>query len=508
MLAELINQRKKYFAAKRAEQRRNKPPTQAQQRTYMSNYIKNMRSYTLKHLRGYLFDEIKSLFEATMKMVNTFVPIEGEDDRAVPKLAAESSKRPTKEELDQESSKRFKNVLENHLGWQSYRDTDDELWKLQKHIHDITWRLYDTCGVHYVSTKDGVDIYMLIEREYPLSRESRDEIFDENRFSSIPRPKDVIPNSVESQRDDYSDDVPSEGLRDQVGSQYSYCYSIEEDPRSYNEAMQSRDATFWKEAIDDEIGSIMENNIWVLSDLPLGCKPLGCKWIFNRKMKVDGTINKFKARLVIQGFKQKEGIDYFDAYAPVACITTIILLLALAAVHNLVIHQMDVKTTFLNGDLDEKVYMKQPEGFVMPGEADVILGIKIKRENKGIVITQFQYIEKILKKFNHEDCSPVSTPMDPVEKLKPNTGKPVDQLEYSRAISCLMYAMTSTRPDIAYAVGRMRSIVCTGKEARMAKELDTRDSQFGQNQYTNFYHFDSVANWLKNHIVKWNNDNS
>ncbi|KAK2378173.1 hypothetical protein QL285_078757 [Trifolium repens] len=89
------------------------------------------------------------------------------------------------------------------------------------------------------------------------------------------------------------------------------------------------------------------------------------------------------------------------------------------------------------------------------GEADVILGIKIKRENKGIVITQSHYIEKILKKFNYENCSPVSTPMDPGEKLMPNIGKPVDQLEYSRAIGSLMYAMISTRPDIAYAVGKL-----------------------------------------------------
>ncbi|GJZ90312.1 hypothetical protein Tco_0662239 [Tanacetum coccineum] len=89
------------------------------------------------------------------------------------------------------------------------------------------------------------------------------------------------------------------------------------------------------------------------------------------------------------------------------------------------------------------------------GEADVILGIKIKRKNKGIVITQSHYIEKILKKFNREICSSVSTPMDPVEKLMQNTGKPVDQLEYSRAIGCLIYAMMSTRPDIAYAVGRL-----------------------------------------------------
>nr|GEW21326.1 retrovirus-related Pol polyprotein from transposon TNT 1-94 [Tanacetum cinerariifolium] len=177
--------------------------------------------------------------------------------------------------------------------------------------------------------------------------------------------------------------------------EHSNAYSIEEDPRTYNESMQSRDAAFWKEVYDDEIG---------------------CKWIFKRKMTVDGTIDKFKARLVIQGFRQKKGIDYFDTYAPVARITTIRLLLALAAIHNLVIHQMDVKTTFLNGDLDEEVYMKQPKGFVMPnnehkvymGEVDVILGINIKRENKGIVITQSHYIEKILKKFNREDCSPAS----------------------------------------------------------------------------------------------------
>nr|GEW71489.1 zinc finger, CCHC-type [Tanacetum cinerariifolium] len=232
---------------------------------------------------------------------------------------------------------------------------------------------------YVIEPNDSVSINSIIE--------SRDAIFDENCFYSIPRPKDIIPNSDESQRDDHSDDVPSEIF----------------EPR--------------KEAIDDEIRSIVENNTWVLSNLPPGCKPLGCKWIFKKKMKVDGTIDKFKARLVIQGFRQKEGIDYFDTYAPVARITTIRLLLALAAINNLVIHQMDVKTAFLYGDLDEEVYMKQPEGFVMPGnehkvfdktkkflssrfsmkdmgEANVILSIKIKRENKGLSLHNLTILRK------------------------------------------------------------------------------------------------------------------
>ncbi|GJY91339.1 zinc finger, CCHC-type containing protein [Tanacetum coccineum] len=138
--------------------------------------------------------------------------------------------------------------------------------------HSKVYRFY------VIEPNDSVSINSIIE--------SRDAIFDENRFSSIPKPKDIMPNSVESQRDDHSDDVPSEipkprkgkrvrkaksydydfqlylveGSRDHVGSQYSYCYSIEEDPRTYDEAMQSQDAAFLKEAIDNEIGSIMENN--------------------------------------------------------------------------------------------------------------------------------------------------------------------------------------------------------------------------------------------------------
>nr|GEX09709.1 retrotransposon protein, putative, Ty1-copia subclass [Tanacetum cinerariifolium] len=89
---------------------------------------------------------------------------------------------------------------------------------------------------------------------------------------------------------------------------------------------------------------------------------------YREAMKADGTIDKYKARLVIKGFRKREGLDYFDSYLPVMRITSVRMILAIAALRNLEVHQMDVKTVFLNGDLEEKIYMNQPEGFIAPGQ--------------------------------------------------------------------------------------------------------------------------------------------
>ena len=98
--------------------------------------------------------------------------------------------------------------------------------------------------------------------------------------------------------------------------------------------------------MNSEIESILQNHTWELVDLPLGCKPLGYMWIFKRKMKTDGSIDKYKARLVVKGYRQKEGLDYFDTYSLVTRITSIRMFIKISALYNLKIHQIDVKTVF------------------------------------------------------------------------------------------------------------------------------------------------------------------
>ena len=93
-----------------------------------------------------------------------------------------------------------------------------------------------------------------------------------------------------------------EGKGESIDNKIPYCYNTESDPITFEETMKSQDSTFWKEAINDEMDSIMGNQTRILVDLPPGSKPIGCKWIFKKKMKVDGTIDQFKARLVAKGF--------------------------------------------------------------------------------------------------------------------------------------------------------------------------------------------------------------
>ena len=143
---------------------------------------------------------------------------------------------------------------------------------------------------------------------------------------------------------------------------------IENEPSSYFEAISSLNTLLWKEAIKTEFDSILKNQTWELVNLPLGAKPIGYKWIFKRKYFPDGSIEKYKARLVAKGFSQKQNVDYFDTFAPITRISSIRILIALAFIHKLLIHQIDVKIAFLNGDLEEEIYMLQSKECIILGQ--------------------------------------------------------------------------------------------------------------------------------------------
>lgn len=140
-------------------------------------------------------------------------------------------------------------------------------------------------------------------------------------------------------------------------------HKIEMTPKTYEEAMTDKNATKWISAMEEEYRSLMVNDTWSLSQLPDGKKAVKCKWVFAIKKDQNGKPIKYKARLVAKGYSQTQGIDYQETFAPVVRYTSIRFLLALAAHRNLEITQMDAVTAFLNGKLNEEIYMEQPKHF-------------------------------------------------------------------------------------------------------------------------------------------------
>eukprot|EP00253_Pinus_taeda_P027342 PITA_27342 len=146
--------------------------------------------------------------------------------------------------------------------------------------------------------------------------------------------------------------------------------SEDEEPQTPAEAVDLEDGKLWKEAMIDEMASLHKNEAWDLVELPTGRKPIGSKWVFKKKTNAVGKVKKYKARLVAKGYSQVPRIDFGDIFSPVVKVASIRLLLSVAAAFDFEVEQMDVKTTFLHGDLEEEIYMKQPEGF----------GVKDKKE--------------------------------------------------------------------------------------------------------------------------------
>ena len=267
------------------------------------------------------------------------------------------------------------------------------------------YRILDSHSNVIIESRDVEFIENKFQRDSDLSKEltnntSIDPISSNNKRIQEESPMEVWRSEYARKAKTLHPDFISsdsiiflvEGNRNGVINKIPILLVVEDDPKTYKEAMLSRDVIFWKEAINDEMDSLLCNNTWKIVDLPPGSKVIGCKWVFRRKYNTNVSIQTFKARLVAKGFRQKEGIDYFDTYAPVARITSIRVLLSLSSIYDLFVHQMDVKTAFLNGDLDEEVYMEQPEGFLLPGNEHKVC--KLIKSLYGLKQSPKQWHEK------------------------------------------------------------------------------------------------------------------
>ena len=154
--------------------------------------------------------------------------------------------------------------------------------------------------------------------------------------------------------------------------QWSLASTEQLDPSSVPEAKSSPDNARWLEAMEREMESLCQNEVWTLVDSPVHQKVIGSKWVFKCKVNASGDVERYKACLVAQGYNQKQGLDYKETFSPVVWFESIRSVIALGAQHKLQLHQMGVSTAFLNGELTEEVYMRQPKGFVEKGKEHMI----------------------------------------------------------------------------------------------------------------------------------------
>lgn len=241
------------------------------------------------------------------------------------------------------------------------------------------YRLYDKSTG---DVKISRDVYF-VENIVPISKESASATImleDENDEQDIMAEDDSVQDIDDDIQDEIEDDVvvneaPKRGpgrpkmirtgLRGRPAKQYNVLNIMLANnmivPLTAQQAQACPQAEQWKLAMDEEYDALIKNDTWDLVKLPSGLKPIGCKWVFTLKTNPAGEVERFKARLVAKGCCQKYGVDYEETYSPVVRYATIRMILAMAAEYELYVHQLDVSTAYLNGSLEEEIFMQQPE---------------------------------------------------------------------------------------------------------------------------------------------------
>nr|GEW28602.1 hypothetical protein [Tanacetum cinerariifolium] len=254
------------------------------------------------------------------------------------------------------------------------------------------------------------------------------------------------------------------------------------EPKNVKEAMTD---PVWIDSMQEELLQFKRLDEWVLVPAPDNISPLTLKWLFKNKHDEEQTVIRNKSRLIVRGYRQEEGIDFEESFAPVARMEAIRIFLAYAVHKLFTVFQMDVKTAFLHSSLKEDVYVCQPEGFINADHPSHVYKLKkalygLKQASRAwydelstfllqnyffkgtidptLFIRRFyddilvsKYVLEILKKYGMESCDPVGTPMEIKDKLDlDQNGTPVDATKYRSMIGALMY-LTSSRPNIVHA---------------------------------------------------------
>ncbi|CAL9017956.1 unnamed protein product, partial [Prunus brigantina] len=257
------------------------------------------------------------------------------------------------------------------------------------------------------------------------------------------------------------------------------------EPTCFSQANKFQE---WRTAMGEEFNALQRAGTWVLVPPKPTLNVLPNKWVFRIKRNSDGSVQRYKARLVANGFHQQEGLDYGETFSPVVNHSTIRLILALSVQFQWPVRQLDVQNAFLHGYLDEEVYMRQPPGFIDPkfpdhvcrlkrndpahistliqglsrlfsmkdlGPVHYFLGMEILCTPNGLSLTQSKYIKDLLTRTKMQDAKHISSPVASGRRLSLHDGVPLaDPSEYRSVVGALQY-LTLTRPDIAFAVNHV-----------------------------------------------------
>ena len=229
----------------------------------------------------------------------------------------------------------------------------------------------------------------------------RSAVEDEDRYVEVELSTDDCPTAqeppqVEPQAEQVDSDLPTDSAQDEstlpqpvvrrstrqrhtpdyFGWRANVAKGQVQEAHTVEGVLSTPEKAHWLKAMENEMKSLQENDVWELVQLPSGRKPVGSKWVFKVKTDENGKVERYKARLVAQGFTQKFGADYDETFSPVVRLESLRTLIALSVQQGLQLHQVDVTTAFLNGKLEEEVFMSQPEGFVTKGREHLVCRLK------------------------------------------------------------------------------------------------------------------------------------